>query len=203
MGDCSVYLLLDTGVLDGRDALEVARLSLEGGVGVVQLRAKGWAAREQVALAQALLPLTGAYNVPLIINDHTDVALAVGAAGVHLGVDDLPVALARQIMPMGVIGYSPEGVADAQRAAAEGADYLGVGPFASTRTKQDAGAPIGAAGLAAIAGAVRLPVLAIGGLTVSMIPEAVAAGIVVGAALLTASDPTTAFPGLQQYQQHT
>lgn len=190
--DWSLYVLLDTGILNDRPPLEVARAALAGGATVLQLRAKGWSAREQVALAEALLPVTHAHGVPLLINDHADIALAVGAAGVHLGVDDLPVALARTIMPEGVIGYSPEGVADARRAAADGARYLGVGPFGATSTKPDAGTAIGAEGLCSIARAVRIPVVAIGGIHQANAADAIAAGaagIAVVSAVIAASNP--------------
>jgi thiamine-phosphate pyrophosphorylase len=193
--DWSLYVLLDTGLLGERDPLALAEAALAGGATVLQLRAKDWTIRRQVALAQALLPLTRARGVPLIINDHVDVALAVGADGVHLGVDDLPVALARRLWPAGLIGYSPEGVADARRGVADGADYLGVGPFAATRTKPDAGAPIGAAGLAEIVRAVPAPVVAVGGLDEQTAPAAIAAGaagVAVGSAILTAADPAAA-----------
>jgi thiamine-phosphate diphosphorylase len=189
--DWSLYVILDMVILGERDPVQVARAALEGGATALQLRAKGWPAREQVALAEALLPLARAHGAPLLINDQADIALAVGAAGVHLGVDDLPVALARRIMPHGVIGYSPEGVADAQRAAAEGADYLGVGPFAGTRTKADAGAAIGRAGIAEIVAAVLVPVVAIGGLTRDNAAAPIAAGaagIAVASAVITAPD---------------
>lgn len=193
--DWRLYVLIDTGILADRQPLDVARAALAGGATVLQLRAKTWSAREQVALAQALLPLTHAHRVPLIINDHADIALAVGADGVHLGVDDLPVSLARAILPHGLIGYSPEGAADAARAVGEGADYLGVGPFATTGTKPDAGTAIGATGIADIVRAVQVPVIAVGGLNQYNAVDAImsgAAGIVVASAVTHAGDPIAA-----------
>jgi thiamine-phosphate diphosphorylase len=138
--------------------------------------------------------------VPLIVNDHLDVALAAEADGVHLGVTDLPVAAARRIAPGALIGYSPDGPADLRRGAAEGADYLGVGPFASTITKADAGPPIGSAGLAAMVAATSLPVVAVGGLDRRTIPAALAAGaagVAVCAAILRADDPGRATASLR------
>ncbi|MDP9312503.1 MAG: thiamine phosphate synthase [Chloroflexota bacterium] len=193
--DWRLYVLIDAGILGDRQPLEVARAALAGGATVLQLRAKTWSVREQVAVAQALLPLTRAQGVPLIINDHVDIALALGADGVHLGVDDLPVALARTIMPRGVIGYSPEGIADAARAVGAGVDYLGVGPFAVTGTKLDAGTAIGATGLAQIVQAVQVPVVAVGGLDQHNAADAItagAAGIVVASAVTRAADPVAA-----------
>ncbi len=194
--DWSLYVLLDTSLLPGRQVIEMAQQVLSGGATVLQLRAKNRSIREQVALAQALMPLARAHGVPLLINDHADIALGVGADGVHLGVDDLPVALARRILPPGaLIGYSPEGVADAQRAVGEGADYLGIGPFARTTTKGDAGDAIGPDGIAAMVAAVRVPVVAIGGITPTTAGVAIqagAAGIAVASAVITAPDPAAA-----------
>lgn len=195
MVDWSLYLLLDTGVLGEREPLSTTLAAIQGGVTVLQLRAKGWSSRRQVALAETLMPVARAHGVLFIINDQADIALAVGADGIHLGVDDLPVRHARRLLPTGLIGYSPEGVADAQRGVAEGADYLGVGPFAATTTKADAGPAIGVAGLSAIVQAVTVPVVAVGGLQAGNAGAAIAAGaagIVVASAILAAPDPTEA-----------
>ncbi|MCC6629910.1 MAG: thiamine phosphate synthase [Chloroflexi bacterium] len=193
--DWRLYLLLDTGLLAGRDPLVLARSALVGGVTVVQLRAKEWPAGRVYALANALVPLTRDHGVAFLVNDCADIALAAGADGVHLGVDDLPVAAARRLMPDGLIGYSPEGAADARRAVADGATYLGVGPFAATQTKPDAGPAIHATGLSDIVTAVTVPVVAIGGLTVANVGAALAAGaagVVIGSAILGAADPEAA-----------
>ncbi|GAC1384742.1 MAG: thiamine phosphate synthase [Herpetosiphon sp.] len=191
----SLYVVLDIGILDAVNLLQIAEKILAGGATVLQLRAKQLPVREIVALAAQLLPLAERAAVPLIINDHVDIALALGAHGVHLGVDDLPVALARQIMPDGLIGYSPEGTADARRAVADGADYLGVGPFAGTQTKADAGSPIGAAGVHMIRSAVSEPVLAVGGIRIENAAQAMEAsgsGIVVASAATRVPDPEAA-----------
>jgi thiamine-phosphate diphosphorylase len=199
--DWRLYVLLDAGLLGERDPLLIARAALRGGATVLQLRAKGWSARRQVALAEALLPLTRDYGAPLLINDHVDIALAVGADGVHLGVDDLPVALARRLMPGGLIGYSPEGVEDARRGVADGADYLGVGPFAVTSTKPDAGAAIGPDGVAVIARATSAPVAAVGGIHAGNAASAIAAGaagVVVASAVIGAADVEAAARALRE-----
>ncbi len=134
-------LVTDDRLLAGRDPVAVARAAVAGGVTSVQLRLKEASARELTRLA---LLLREALPVPVLVNDRPDVAAAAGC-GVHLGPDDLPVALARRILPAGsIIGASvgsPEEVA-----GNEDADYWGVGPFRVTNTKADAGTAIGAEG---------------------------------------------------------
>lgn len=198
--DWSLYVLIDIWALRGRDPLAVAEAVLQGGATVLQLRAKDLAPRPQLELARALLPLARAHRVPLLINDYPDIALAARADGVHLGVGDMSVAEARALMPELIIGYSPEGADDARRAEADGATYLGVGPFASTRTKPDAGPSIGKAGLRTITAAVSIPVVAVGGITVynaSTALAAGAAGVAVASAVVAAPDPAEAARALR------
>jgi thiamine-phosphate pyrophosphorylase len=198
--DWRLYVIIDLGSLGGREPLAVAEAVLDGGATVLQLRAPGRPIGYQVELATGLAERAARHGVPLIVNDHLDVALAAGAAGVHLGVADLPVAAARRIAPGALIGYSPDGAADLRRAAADGADYLGVGPFARTLTKADAGPPIGSAGLTALVAATSLPVVAVGGLDRRTIPAALAAGaagVAVCAAILRADDPGRATASLR------
>lgn len=188
-------MLLDSSLLDAAAMLPVAEAVLAGGATVLQLRAKHWPVRQEIALVQQLVPMAHAHNVPLLVNDHVDVALATGADGVHLGSTDFPVGLARQIMPDRLIGYSPDSLADAQIAVQEGADYLGVGPFAATTTKGDAGAPIGSDGLSAFVKAIPIPIVAIGGINADNAAEAMAAGaagIAVVSAVIGASNPMEA-----------
>jgi thiamine-phosphate pyrophosphorylase len=173
----ALRLLLVTGdeALAGRDLVEAAREAVAGGATAVQLRLKRASARELADAGRALL---GALAVPVFVNDRLDVALAIGAAGAHLGPDDVPVAAARRVAPPGFwIGASvgtPE-----EAPGGDVADYWGVGPFRDTRTKQDAGTALGAAGLAAIvARAGMRPCVAIGGIR----PEDVRAAIGAGAA---------------------
>lgn len=152
-------LVTDDGLLEGRDVIAVARAAERGGVTSVQLRLKRVSALEQVELARALV---SALRIPVLVNDRPDVALAAGAAGVHLGPDDLPVTLVRRIVPPGfVIGASVG--SETEAAGAEGADYWGIGPWRVTATKQDAGKALGPNGFGSL---VRLahgrPCLAIG-----------------------------------------
>lgn len=179
-----------------RDPIESAQLVLEGGARIVQLRAKQATTRQLVQIGQALRELTRQYNALLIVNDRLDVALAVGADGVHLGQDDLPVPLARRIAGDALlIGVSAETLDEARQAEQEGANYLGVGPMFATTTKPDAGLPVGPERLRAIKQAVSIPVFGIGGITLenaSAVLQAGADGICVISAILAAPDPREA-----------
>lgn len=179
-----------------RDPIEGARLVLEGGVRIIQLRAKHATTRQLVQMGQELRALTRQYGASLIVNDRLDVALAVEADGVHLGQDDLPVALARQLAgEKFIIGVSAETLEEARHAEAEGANYLGVGPMFATATKPDAGAPIGPERLQAIKQAVSIPVFGIGGITLQNAVQVLkvgADGICVISAIMGAADPAEA-----------
>jgi thiamine-phosphate pyrophosphorylase len=166
-------LVTDDDLLEGRDVVEVARAAERGGVTSVQLRLKRASAREQVALARALV---AALRVPVLVNDHPDVALAAGAAGVHLGSEDLPVTLVRRIAPSGfVIGASVGTEAEAGNAGA--ADYWGIGPWSVSPTKRDAGEALGPEGFAALVRrAGGRPCLAIGAVRPEDVPAVRAAG---------------------------
>lgn len=161
----------------GRDHLAVAQGALEGGARFLQFREKEMSTRELVETAAALLGLARAFGAVLVVNDRVDVALAVGADGVHVGESDLPVAEARRILgPKAIIGASAATVESARAAEAEGADYLGVGPIYPTGSKADAGEAIGLGPLAALRAAVRLPLLAIGGITAANAADVIRAG---------------------------
>ena len=166
-------LVTDDALVAGRDLVELARAAERGGISSLQLRLKHAPARDQVALARTLV---AALSVPVLVNDRPDVALAAGAAGVHLGPDDLPAHLTRRIVPASfVIGVSVGSPDEAL--TADAADYWGVGPWRATGTKADAGDALGADGFAAIVrlGAGR-PCVAIGGLRPTDVPLVRAAG---------------------------
>ncbi|HEU4570700.1 MAG TPA: thiamine phosphate synthase [Gemmatimonadales bacterium] len=186
-----LLLILDIPLLGDRDPVSAAVAAEQGGVTGVQLRWKGASARDQVALARRLREALG---VPLFVNDRLDVALAAEAAGVHLGGDDLPVTLARRVVPAGfVIGASVGDPAEA--AASAGAGYVGIGPWRATTTKQDAGPALGAAGVRRLLGLVPVPAVVIGGVRPEDIPEVLATGAVgvaVASAILGAADVTKA-----------
>lgn len=174
--DYSIYLVTDDGCLQGRALIDCVREALEGGVSLVQYRAKTASSAEMYAEALQLKALCDSFNVPLIINDRLDIAMAVGAAGVHLGQDDLPCAAARKILGEDyLIGVSAHNPAEAKAALQSGADYLGCGAVFGTATKADV-KKLGSDGLAAICKAKGLPVIGIGGVTADNYREVRAAG---------------------------
>jgi len=156
-----LVLVTDDAFVRGRDLVSLCLAAERGGVTAVQLRLKAASPRELASTARTLLE---ALCVPLFLNDRLDVALAVGAAGAHLGPDDMPIAMARRIVPSGfLLGASVGSAAEAGQGA--GADYWGVGPLRGTRTKSDAGRAIGIEGFAAVCRLAPpgMPCVAIGG----------------------------------------
>ena len=179
-------------VRDGQTGL-IARASaaVHGGATCVQLRLKDVAARDLVSIARELVRAIG---VPVFVNDRTDVAIAAGAAGVHLGADDMPVSAARGIAPEGfIIGVSVG--SDDEVAFSAGADYVGIGPVFATNSKPDAGAPIGIEEFTRLSVATGIPAVAIGGITAANARSAIDAGVV-GVAVISsvfgATDPLAA-----------
>ena len=207
MIDYSLYLVTDRALSLGRSTVEVVRAAIRGGVSCVQLREKGCSTREFMDEARLLKALLVGTGVPLFINDRLDVALAVGADGVHLGQNDLAIADARRLVGNRmIIGISAESVADAVRAEAEGADYIGASPVFTTPTKTDTAPPLGLDGLRAIRRAVQLPLVAIGGIdadNAAQVLRAGADGLAVVSAIVSAPCPRTAAAGLRQRIQST
>ena len=191
-----LYLVTDQASLRGRALTDVVLAAVQGGVTCVQVREKDRCTRDFVVLAQALKALLSPFNVPLVVNDRIDVALACGAHGVHLGQSDMPVALARrQLSPDVFIGLSVENLADVQRAASQPVDYLGVSPIYPTPTKTDTAAPWGLTGLRQVRAMTGLPLVAIGGIhlgNASAVLQAGADGLAVVSALCAADDPEAA-----------
>ena len=202
MFDYSLYLVTDRRLSLGRSTVEVVAAAVSGGVTCVQLREKHCSTREFLEEARRVRELLVGTGVPLIINDRLDVALAVAADGVHLGQNDLPVADARRLVGERlVIGVSAESVADAIRAEAEGADYIGVSPVFTTPTKMDTAPPLGLEGLREIRRAVRLPLVAIGSIrhdNAAEVLRAGADGLAVVSAIVSAPCPRTAAAALRQ-----
>ncbi len=155
----------------------LARTLLAAGVPWLQLRAKGMPAGPLHALARELVRLAAEHGVKLIVNDRLDVALASGAAGVHLGQDDLPLVAARRVAGDAlVIGVSTHDEAEARAAERDGADYVGFGPMFETTSKPDALTPRTLDALRAVRAAIRIPIVAIGGITPERAPAVLDAG---------------------------
>ena len=180
----------------GRSPVPVAEAALSAGAPVVQVRAKGCTDRELYDLASRVAALCAAAGALCVVDDRADVAVAVGAGGTHLGAHDLPLAAARAVVGAGhLLGGTAREPVRAAGLVAEGADYLGVGPFRATATKDGLPDALGAAGVAAVTGAVDVPVIAIGGVTAAQVPELLAAGawgVAVVTAVSDAADPAAA-----------
>ncbi len=202
--DLTLYLVIGGDALGGRPLDEVVAAAVRGGVTLVQLREKALADAEIVELARALKDLLGPLGVPLIVNDRVEVARAAGTDGVHLGQDDLDAARARAILgPDRLIGVSAGTAVEAARVDRASADYVGIGSLYATPTKPDAGAPIGLAGLSALAAALApLPAVAIGGIGAGNAAEVMASGaadgIAVVSAICGAEDPEAAARALRR-----
>ncbi len=197
-----LYLVTDERLSRGRATAEIVRAAIRGGIDAVQLRGKDLPAREQLAIGRELRAITRDAGVLFIVNDRVDLALALAADGVHVGQDDLPAEIVRRLVgPEMIIGVSAATIPEALAARAAGADYLGVGAIYGTATKLDAGAATGSALLGTIAGAVDLPLVAIGGINatnVAAVIAAGAAGAAVVSAIIAADDPEAAARELQR-----
>ena len=200
--DYSLYLVTDRGLARGRNTVEVVKAAVSGGVTCIQLREKDCSTLEFIEQARAIKSFIGTREIPLIINDRLDVALAVGADGVHLGQSDMPLEIAQKIAgPSMLIGISAESVQDAIEAENGGADYLGVSPIYATPTKTDTAPPLGLPGLREIKKRVNIPLVGIGGLNNSNAAEVIrngADGVAVVSAIVAADDPETAAMNLKQ-----
>ena len=189
-----LHVLTDT--RDGRDALPVVRAALSAGAPVVQVRAKDGTDRDLFDLAERVARLCDASGALCLVDDRVDIALAVGAGGTHLGAFDLPLPAARRLAgPDHVLGGTARDADLARTLVAQGADYVGVGPTAATTTKTGLPAPLGVAAVGAVAAAVDVPVIAIGGVTVEHVPALLAAGahgVAVVSAVSEAADPAAA-----------
>lgn len=203
--DYSLYVITDESIKDIKKLIKVVEAAILGGATMVQYRNKNAPAKVLIEQARQFLAVARKYNIPLIINDRIDVALAVGAEGVHLGQDDMPVSLAKKMLNQMslreakrrsnlhrdcrasfhfarndnngfIIGISVKTVAQAKQAEKDGADYLGVGDIFGTQSKHDAGKPIGITMLERIAKSVSIPIIGIGGINADNALSVIQAG---------------------------
>lgn len=199
--DYTLYLVTDRTLAGARDFDDLVGRAVRGGCTLVQLREKDASSGELYERALRLKRVTDYFHVPLMIDDRVDIMLAVDAAGVHLGQSDLPAEAARRLIgPDKILGVSARTVEEAEAAESAGADYLGVGAVFPTATKTDA-EPVARETLAAICAAVRIPVVAIGGLNAKNIPLLEGSGIsgaAVVSAVMGAEDPEEAARKLKE-----
>ncbi len=199
--DYSLYLVTDRDLLGGKELSKTVQQAIQGGVTVVQIREKNVSSLEFFQVAVAVKAVTEKYNVPLIVNDRADIALAVDAAGLHIGQDDLPLVAARKLLgPDKIIGVSTATLEEALLAQSQGADYIGVGAIYPTKTKGDADS-VSLPELQAIKAAVQIPVVAIGGINSSNLQAVIKTGVdgaAVVSAIIAAEDPYAAAHRLQQ-----
>lgn len=189
--DARLYGIVDLGYVTSEKVEHMTAQLCSGGVDVLQLRAKKLAAGQIERLARLMLPITREHGVPLVINDHLEVAAAVGSEGVHVGQDDDAVAKARAVVGSTCfVGKSTHSLAQAVAAQKEGADYIGFGPLYATGTKPDY-VPIGLQDIAEVHRRVTLPIFCIGGVNAARLDDIIAAGaqrVVVVSAFLLAAD---------------
>lgn len=169
-----LYLIVGSS-LSGKPCLEIIETALKAGVKWVQYREKDKPRKVFYNEALSMREITAAYGAKLIINDHADIAAAVGADGIHLGQDDLPLKEARKICGEMLIGISTHSLQEAFAAEQAGADYIGFGPIFHTTTK-DAGPPVGLEALREIKANIKIPVAAIGGISLDNLPLVLEAG---------------------------
>ncbi|PYL64935.1 MAG: thiamine phosphate synthase [Verrucomicrobia bacterium] len=191
INDCRLYGILDLSYVDVLDVSRVAEAMVEGGVDLIQLRGKQQSINELVDLASDLHKITCRSSVPLIVNDHAEVARKVPVEGVHVGQEDDSISLAREKAGRTiVIGKSTHNLAQANAAQQESADYIGFGPIFATPTKPDY-APIGLTEIAAVHVDVRTPIFCIGGIKIDNLEQVIAAGarrVAIVSGLLKAPD---------------
>lgn len=175
--DYSLYLCTDRSIMSDASIEECVEKSLKGGVSVVQIREKDCSGKEFLQIAKNVKEITKRYNVPLIINDRVDVAIAVGADGVHVGQDDLPCAIVRSMVGEDmIIGVSASSLTEALKAQQDGADYIGVGAMFATDTKTDAKV-VTMEELDRIRREVSIPIVVIGGINKTTLPDFIGKGI--------------------------
>ena len=204
--DPTLYLVTDPDLTLGRSVVEVVAQAVRGGVTLVQLRDKKADGRLLLEQARALKALLEPQRVPLIVNDRVDVAYAAGV-GCHVGQTDLPWQEARRLLGAEApIGLSLDRAGQARTVRSGSLDYVAFGPFATTGTKADAGAPVGVAGIRAVRTLTTRPLVAIGGVhagNAAAAIEAGADGVAVVSAIMAADDPERAARALRAVIEET
>ena len=199
--DYSVYLV--TGHRDKTDEefLNIIEEAIKGGTSIVQLREKTASTKDFYKLALKVKEITSKYDVPLLINDRIDIALAIDSDGVHIGQDDMPADIAREIIGDDkILGVSASTVEEAKKAQMDGADYIGSGAVFPTSTKDDADS-VSKPQLKEIVDSIDIPVVAIGGITVEnahTLKGSGIAGFSVVSAIMSAEDPKEASEKLKE-----
>lgn len=191
-----LHVITDTELQDRFSHVELARMAVAGGADTVQFRQKEGSTREMIEMARELKHLFASAGVTFIVNDRLDVAIASDSDGVHLGQDDFPIPLAREILGENkIIGGSAVTLEEARKCLIDGADYVGFGPVYPTTSKVDAGPVTGIDLMKEVIGKVPLPLIAIGGVNKDNIPEVMRArahGIAVISAVCCQRDPELA-----------
>lgn len=194
--DWRLCFIADSEAAAGRDILGLISEAVEGGATLIQLRGKMWSTREFLEIGVKVRKMLETKNVPLIINDRVDIALGCRAAGAHLGQEDMPLPCARKILgKTKLIGISVNSPEEAIAAEKEGADYVGVGPVFATSSKVDLQPLLGLEGLKKIRVKVKIPILAIGGITVANAGQVISAGadgVAVISAIAASTNPRQA-----------
>lgn len=191
--DKALYLVTDRSLALGRSLEHVVEEAVKGGVSIVQLREKDCPTLEFYDIALGLKKCLKPYNVPLIINDRIDIALACDAEGLHIGQNDMPYSIARKLMGRDkIIGLSVENKEQALVANSLDVDYIGVSPVFSTPTKRDTAQAVGLSGLREIASISKHPIVGIGGINLNNADELISNGadcIAVVSVIMSAKDP--------------
>ncbi|GAB6274414.1 MAG: hypothetical protein STSR0004_12770 [Peptococcaceae bacterium] len=175
--DYSLCVIVDHRFANGKSPLEIAQSAISGGASIIQLREKKFTVRQLIKVGKEIARLAHEAGVTFIVNDRADVALAVGADGVHLGQEDLKIDVARQILgPEKIIGVSTHNMKQALEAQLQGADYIGIGPLFENHSKDNGSKPVGLELVKQIAEEVRIPKIAIGGINARHVQEVINAG---------------------------
>ncbi len=201
-----LHVITDTTVQSKYTHPQLTELAIQGSADTIQFRHKNGTTRELIQIAQQMQTVCANHDVPLIVNDRADIALAVGASGTHFGQDDMPVAIGRKILSTEtIIGASARTEEKMLEAITEGADYIGFGPIYQTSSKPDAETPKGLERLQRMCEIAKCPVIAIGGITLqtaAAVINAGAHGIAVISAVCSQPDPIAATQNLMNEIQN-